>query len=465
MYTGMSKVSRARQSESGEHTTRSSGISRSTIRWEDSRPLIHAVRAIASVSSRGINVNPLPPLRRSEPSRNRQTALDGRDEERKTVHHTLHSAALQDHFVKSMQLKSLDTAALPSYRKSITIPTQKHIQLQSLDIRKRQRQKWERERDKSPRKLAGLEPRESSSTPLEKVLDSPGPSLTLAQRLGILPRPPSRLSDHGWNVAKTLSKERDDSNHPCPICQEPFRTEEQVLLSCSHVFHRSCIQSYERYVHKKICPLCRQANYEKRLIFEGLTQHKKDSAVKIQKTWRMYYARKKYRVYRREHPPSDPKLLTHWHMDKLESYNSLLEQQVKSESLALDKFLRDLDMEVEQSRCTIRGDSAGTSDETLLQLKSLRHDWDKIFARASDEGRLEDDCAICITPLWADRPIAASSVADKIPRRKVPARALTLLSCSHLYHAKCLQCLEKFDNNIHTHVCPICRATYERILV
>ena len=43
------------------------------------------------------------------------------------------------------------------------------------------------------------------------------------------------------------STARQDSHHECSICCEHFGMEEQVLLSCSHVFHKQCIISFERY--------------------------------------------------------------------------------------------------------------------------------------------------------------------------------------------------------------------------
>lgn len=43
------------------------------------------------------------------------------------------------------------------------------------------------------------------------------------------------------------STARQDSHHECSICCEHFGMEEQVLLSCSHVFHKQCITSFERY--------------------------------------------------------------------------------------------------------------------------------------------------------------------------------------------------------------------------
>ena len=72
----------------------------------------------------------------------------------------------------------------------------------------------------------------------------------------------------------------------CPICLEEFRTGEQVILSCSHVFHEACLTSFEAFqasqhaksrgaqgqaeggnaaaAYERACPVCRRAQYEKK---------------------------------------------------------------------------------------------------------------------------------------------------------------------------------------------------------
>ena len=146
------------------------------------------------------------------------------------------------------------------------------------------------------------------------MLDSSPPPLTLAQRMGLVSAPPPLLDEHRWRQVKESSNMRQDSAMPCPICQEGFGLStqvrtcacacacecacagacacaiymsltcvplnrssypvhmcsiKQVLLSCSHVFHLSCLTSFERFSQKKCCPLCRSGGYQKRVIYEG----------------------------------------------------------------------------------------------------------------------------------------------------------------------------------------------------
>ena len=128
----------------------------------------------------------------------------------------------------------------------------------------------------------------------------PGSELTLAQRYNLVQRPPALLTTNEWKVrcftstttshpsrqsaqllrasvpsrvtvridkrtrkpsavdlpltcvvclqkVQEKSREREDSCGECVICREEFRSEDQVLLSCSHVFHKQCIDAFERF--------------------------------------------------------------------------------------------------------------------------------------------------------------------------------------------------------------------------
>ena len=137
-----------------------------------------------------------------------------------------------------------------------------------------------------------------------------------AQRLGLVRAPPNALTEDDWEIVKKQSRGRGDSQLPCPVCQEEFGIKQQVrakktvnariqdlglssgpqvLLSCSHVFHKvwwlpyylarvslfyvlvwfvfppsqCCLLAFERFSGKKFCPLCRTHNYQTRIVFDG----------------------------------------------------------------------------------------------------------------------------------------------------------------------------------------------------
>ena len=65
--------------------------------------------------------------------------------------------------------------------------------------------------------------------------------LNSAQKLGIFPLNDNQkqlMSENEWHEVKQKSIKREAFKNACVICKEDFRLEGQVLLSCTHVFHR-----------------------------------------------------------------------------------------------------------------------------------------------------------------------------------------------------------------------------------
>ena len=55
-----------------------------------------------------------------------------------------------------------------------------------------------------------------------------GAQMTLAQHLGLVPRPPPLLTETEWDEVHLKSRIRQDSERECPICREDFGTGPQV---------------------------------------------------------------------------------------------------------------------------------------------------------------------------------------------------------------------------------------------
>lgn len=51
-------------------------------------------------------------------------------------------------------------------------------------------------------------------------------------------------SDINWGIAERLAEQRNDT--VCPVCMMAFTDSNEYLLSCSHIFHKHCLQSFER---------------------------------------------------------------------------------------------------------------------------------------------------------------------------------------------------------------------------
>jgi hypothetical protein len=296
-----------------------------------------------------------------------------------------------------------------------------------------------------------------------------GPT-TMAQRMGLVTGPAPPLSEDEWANAHAQSQKRADSFHPCAICQEPFRNTPQVLLSCSHVFHKDCITSFEKFSQSKQCPLCRRQEYQKRLIADGKHALLHLSAVKIQCCWRYYVARKK-RFYLLM--DKDPALKRAYHFGIVrgvsDRYLAVSEQNCRN----VDRFLESLD----QERARVR----------LLFMTEA--DWTEAEIKASL--REPSDCPICMQPLKAAFTSACSlpeiSTNKRMECEPHISKEVLLLSCSHCFHSKCLHTFEQFQLVQHHSSssissatttassegynappptrCPVCRSEYvQRIL-
>ncbi|KAG2432541.1 hypothetical protein HXX76_008886 [Chlamydomonas incerta] len=178
----------------------------------------------------------------------------------------------------------------------------------------------------------------------------PGAPMTLAQHLNLIPRPPPLLSEDQWSEVHLRSRLRQDSANECVICKEEFQTGAQVLLSCSHTFHRHCLASFERYSRAKTCPLCRAAQYQKRPITDGQDLFRVKCATRIQAAWRGHAARRAYRELRRHNPPKDERLRKKWAAERLQEENDRLLSKMEDEVGDLDSLFAELDASVAKSR-------------------------------------------------------------------------------------------------------------------
>ncbi|GLI69340.1 hypothetical protein VaNZ11_013926 [Volvox africanus] len=178
----------------------------------------------------------------------------------------------------------------------------------------------------------------------------PGAPMTLAQHLGLIPRPPPLLTEDQWTEVQLRSRLRQDSAHECVICREDFQDGAQVLLSCSHTFHRHCLASFERFSRSKTCPLCRAQQYQKKVIRDGEVIYRTRCATRIQAAWRGFAARRQYKEYRRHNPPRDERLRKKWAAERLQEENDRLLSAMDDEVGDLDDLFAELDASVAQSR-------------------------------------------------------------------------------------------------------------------
>jgi ribosomal protein L37AE/L43A len=85
---------------------------------------------------------------------------------------------------------------------------------------------------------------------------------TLAQKRGLVPMNEKEfdtLKPLDWYLVERNIQKKVEPDAFCPICMGPFVQNEEVLLSCGHIFHKVCLRSFENFVKNGdiTCPLCR----------------------------------------------------------------------------------------------------------------------------------------------------------------------------------------------------------------
>ncbi|XP_072820180.1 RING finger protein 32 isoform X3 [Vicugna pacos] len=279
----------------------------------------------------------------------------------------------------------------------------------------------------------------------EYVLDPKPPPLTLAQKLGLFAPPPPPLSSEEWETVKQRSVLQGDSTQPCPICKEEFELRPQVLLSCSHVFHRACLQAFEKFTSKKTCPLCRRSQYQTRVIHTGAQLFKAKCAARIQACWRGHVVRKWYQDLRRTVPPKDAKLRRKFFEEK---FTEISHRLLMSYHTDTEELLAEID------RCLAVNRSVLQQLEERCGRELTDEDWGRIQMQALHRGAHE--CPICLAALSVSG--APSGTGPQQPRREA-----VLLSCSHVFHRTCLLALEELSwGDAPRHACPLCRSHYQK---
>uniref|UniRef100_A0A4W6FFW0 Ring finger protein 32 n=1 Tax=Lates calcarifer TaxID=8187 RepID=A0A4W6FFW0_LATCA len=294
----------------------------------------------------------------------------------------------------------------------------------------------------------GLQQRQDGGNEREYVLDPAPPPLTLAQKMGLVASPAERLTEDEWMQVKARSVQQGESAQPCAICREEFRLQPQVLLSCSHVFHRACLRAFERFSGRKCCPMCRREQYETRVIHDAARLFRHQCATRIQACWRGYVARRWYRHMRKTVCPKDKDLRRKFFEAKLQELNDSFVRYCHTDTEA---FLSDIDRSLSSSRRVFE----------QLERKSIsepqENDWDRIQSQVIQRGVW--DCPICLTALCSlDIPTEADRSSHQQRRRTV------LLSCSHLFHQLCLEAFESFAADSRPS-CPLCRSAYHKKLI
>lgn len=238
------------------------------------------------------------------------------------------------------------------------------------------------------------------------------------------------------------------------------------MLSCSHIFHKTCLQSFEKFVkaEARTCPLCRHRNYQKKLTVKGTEAHMKRCAILIQAYWRGHRARNAYRQMLKQYYSTgrgDPIARRKFFQRELAICTASIEAETCKRTAALDELMADMDRTIRENQqvngklfvlvidvrlsvvvltrllgqlATLLDHVASTNAAHQQRLRATyasesgRVDWDAVALNALR--RCDDEvCAICM-----------SGFRD--------GKAMSLLSCSHVFHTACISSFEQF--NLHS---------------
>eukprot|EP00041_Stephanoeca_diplocostata_P012307 m.206378 g.206378 ORF g.206378 m.206378 type:complete len:420 (+) comp18900_c0_seq2:418-1677(+) len=320
----------------------------------------------------------------------------------------------------------------------------------------------------------------------ERVIIRP-PLPNLAQRLNLVMPPPKELSGDDWNRVRAEAAARVSAQGPstsaaasdeslCPICLCEFGLRSQILLSCSHTFHQCCLQTYERHVGKRVCPICRLQEYQGLRINDGAILYQNAMATRIQAVWRGFRCRKLL-----EKKGKLPHAILHTMcLNRMAAVTSRLTKITQSNTTDIGQFLDALSVSSTNCKAVIN-----LAYRRATQKKLTNEHWDGILKFAQQRNRFRGECAICMsafrTPSKCTKHdlslvvFSSKSKSNKSPSEDGeqlvqsiadgPATVISecvLLSCTHVFHRQCLDALERYTFGDAFSTCPICRASYQR---
>lgn len=289
--------------------------------------------------------------------------------------------------------------------------------------------------------------------------------LSLAQKRGLVTKPILPLNSEQWESVVNVAKRRLENETVCPICLDKFKVETQVVLSCSHVFHKACLASFEKHTEQKRCPICRREHYEKLTFYEPSKLFIKNSATKIQALFKGHLERVKFFKFlvKNKYTPDTKGLKTRLSIFKLgrmnfkmqnninkknRLYKEMFGEKIEKVKFIHSELMKSYEKNVEEI-LRKRNERLRVIVEDMLEQKAMREyeekvveknvQWEKCLNKVRE--RSDRLCSICLGELYNYKP-------------------LYITSCSHIYHAACLSSFEMMSDIIK---CPICRAPYKKM--
>ncbi|KAM3138084.1 hypothetical protein pb186bvf_009757 [Paramecium bursaria] len=250
--------------------------------------------------------------------------------------------------------------------------------------------------------------------------------LSLAQKLGLVPSPPKPISQQDWEEIENKAKSRNIQACVCPICLESFKHQEHIILNCSHIYHKQCLESFEKISKQKQCPICRKQDYEKKKYLLANEQFKLQSIIKIQKYYKGYKQRIRFfemlcdMNYKPQAHLFKRKLLCYKLVRVSRRMQINLMNQTQKAQQAVDKLSSNYQQKLEQMQNNLeqirilKQQNLEEKQQIIPQQLTKIVDWQVV--RQKIITRKEFDCTICFQNM----------INTKV----------YILSCSHIFHAK-----------------------------
>lgn len=204
--------------------------------------------------------------------------------------------------------------------------------------------------------------------------------------------------------------------------------------------------------------------YDKRWTTIGTVASKRVAATLIASQWRGWKARKKFRnklrhLYKKNGSSKCSLLRRKFYFKELKHIRGRIEKEVKTKEETVDSLLCTLSRTIQESRQAFE-------ELSSRKMKSSSHNhWDIILRTALErEGSGKADCAVCFNQMMIGSGNSCN-VIDSIGKQQSNSK-LTILSCSHVFHSKCIESLENFNfmsSSEAQPVCPVCRLPYDKL--
>ena len=295
---------------------------------------------------------------------------------------------------------------------------------------------------------------------IEKKREEYVNKLTLAQRRGLVARPPMPLSQQQWKGIEIKGATRIETSDSWIIWLEKFRFENQIILSWTHIFHTKWLESFEKYSKAKVWPLWRQKDYDKKEYLEGQKKFLIRWLVKIQCLVKGFIQRIKFYDYMKDNNirPENQKLkrnliahklgrISKKQIDKMkqeragvEKYMMRMASKTKSAELLIEEFLPNVEKIFNERKENLSNLKIKIEEKSG---KRMDYRWQKIHEKATSRGDWE-------WSIWYNNFNTTKTTY--------------LLSCSHIFHQAWLDNFERFDMSLKSSW-PLCRVPYEKRLI